>query len=176
VTSATGAPGAETGRRLALAREIADRYAVHEEVEAVAIGGSVASGFVTDASDIDLYVYLRAELSLATRAEIAGTGSTHAEVANAFWESGDEWYDDATGIAVDVILRDPAWIEGQLDRVWSANDTELERIRSTGADRLAEVHDLLLDELERIRAAMPPEPTPRRGLLRKLFRRGSPPT
>lgn len=117
MTSATGAPGAETGRRLALAREIADRYAVHEEVEAVAIGGSVASGFVTDASDIDLYVYLRAELSLATRAEIAGTGSTHAEVANAFWESGDEWYDDATGIAVDVILRDPAWIEGQLDRV-----------------------------------------------------------
>ena len=34
-------------------------------------------------------------------------------------------------------------LEGQLDRVWSANDVELERIRSAGADRLAEVHDLL---------------------------------
>jgi hypothetical protein len=104
-------------RRLALARAIAGRYATHPEVEALAIGGSVASGFVTDSSDIDLYLYLRADLPLAIRAAIAGTGSTHTEVANAFWESGDEWYDAVTGIAVDVILRDPAWIEEQLDRV-----------------------------------------------------------
>ena len=34
-------------------------------------------------------------------------------------------------------------LEGQLERVWSANDVELERIRSAGADRLAEVHELL---------------------------------
>jgi hypothetical protein len=42
-------------------------------------------------------------------------------------------------------------LEGQLDRVWSANDVELERIRSAGADRLAEVHDLLMFELHRVR-------------------------
>ena len=42
-------------------------------------------------------------------------------------------------------------LEGQLDRVWSTNDVELERIRSAGADRLAEVHDLLMHELERVR-------------------------
>jgi hypothetical protein len=42
-------------------------------------------------------------------------------------------------------------IEGQLERVWSTNDVELERIRSAGADRLAEVHDLLLHELQRVR-------------------------
>jgi hypothetical protein len=46
-------------------------------------------------------------------------------------------------------------LEGQLERVWSANDVELERIRSAGADRLAEVHDLLLHELERVRAQPP---------------------
>ena len=43
-------------------------------------------------------------------------------------------------------------LEGQLDRVWGANDVELERIRSAGADRLEEVHDLLMHELERVRA------------------------
>ncbi len=42
-------------------------------------------------------------------------------------------------------------LEGQLDRVWGANDVELERIRSAGADRLAEVHDLLLHELDQVR-------------------------
>ena len=46
-------------------------------------------------------------------------------------------------------------LEGQLERVWSANDVELERIRSAGADRLAEVHDLLVHELERVRAHPP---------------------
>ena len=42
-------------------------------------------------------------------------------------------------------------LEGQLDRVWGANDVELERIRSYGADRLAEVHDLLMHKIERLR-------------------------
>ena len=41
-------------------------------------------------------------------------------------------------------------LEGQLDRVWRTNDVELERIRSAGADRLAEVHDLLMHELQRV--------------------------
>jgi hypothetical protein len=51
-------------------------------------------------------------------------------------------------------------LEGQLDRVWAANDVELEHIRSAGADRLAEVHDLLTDQLERLRMERPSEPVP----------------
>jgi hypothetical protein len=121
-----GAPGVGgTEPRLALARAVADRYAAHPEVEAVAIGGSVASGVATDASDIDLYVYLRAELPVAVRAAIAGADSTYTELANTFWEPGDEWYDAATGIAIDVILRDPAWIEEQLDRVLRRHEASI---------------------------------------------------
>ena len=51
-------------------------------------------------------------------------------------------------------------LEGQLDRVWAANDIELEHIRSAGADRLAEVHDLRTDQLERLRMERPSEPPP----------------
>jgi len=51
-------------------------------------------------------------------------------------------------------------LEDQLDRVWSANDVELERIRSAGADRLAEVHELLTGQLERLRMEQPPGPPP----------------
>ena len=62
-------------------------------------------------------------------------------------------------------------LEDQLDRVWGANDVELDRIRSAGADRLAEVHELLTDQLERLRMERPrelppsePAPAPRRRL------------
>jgi len=109
--------GSPLATRLALAREVAARYAALPQVEAIAVGGSVASGLAVEGSDVDLYLYLRDELPLATRAAIAGSASTHAEVGNAFWEAGDEWYDEATGIAVDVILRRLEWIEGELDRV-----------------------------------------------------------
>ena len=51
-------------------------------------------------------------------------------------------------------------LEDQLDRVWSANDVELERIRSAGADRLAEVHELLTGQLERLRMEQSPGPPP----------------
>lgn len=42
-------------------------------------------------------------------------------------------------------------LEGQLDRVWAANDVELERMRSIGAERLAEVHDVLTRKIEMLR-------------------------
>lgn len=51
-------------------------------------------------------------------------------------------------------------LEGQLDRVWGANDVELDRIRSAGADRLAEVHELLTDQLERLRMERSQGPPP----------------
>ncbi|HET9249482.1 MAG TPA: hypothetical protein VFP13_06030 [Actinomycetota bacterium] len=61
-------------------------------------------------------------------------------------------------------------LEGQLDRVWGANDVELERIRSAGADRLAEVHDLLTEQLGRLRSeqASAPVPQPRRRWSRRV--------
>jgi len=108
--------------RLALAREVASRYAAHGEVLAVALGGSVGAGRAAAGSDIDLYLYLRSALSLGARTAIAERESTRAEIANAFWESGDEWVDRSTGIAVDVIIRDPRWIEDELDRVLARHE------------------------------------------------------
>lgn len=58
-------------------------------------------------------------------------------------------------------------LDGQLDRMWAASDTELERIRSTGADRLAEVHDLLVQDLARVRRELAPPRSERRWLRRR---------
>lgn len=100
-----------------LAQHLAGRYAAHPSVLAVVLGGSVASGISTADSDIDLYVYSRGPVPLDFRASIPETDGAPPEIGNAFWEPGDEWIDGATGIGVDVMFRDPRWIEEQLDRV-----------------------------------------------------------
>lgn len=102
---------------LKLASTLAQHYASQPQVEAVALAGSQTFGGADENSDIDLYVYLNADLSLAARAALARTHAQRAEIDNQFWEPGDEWIDDATGIPVDVMFRNRAWIAEQLARV-----------------------------------------------------------
>jgi len=100
-----------------LADAIALRYSGHAQVESVALGGSLASGAAGPDSDVDLYVYLNAELPVPARAQIAQEHASYAEVDNRFWESGDEWIDAVSGVHVDVTFRSLAWIESELARV-----------------------------------------------------------
>jgi hypothetical protein len=107
-----------------LARELARRFQAFQTVEAVAWGGSQAAG--DPLSDIDLYVYTSAAIPLDAREVlVAEMGATRADLNLQFWDLGDEWYDAATGIEVDVIYWEPAWIEGQLDRVWRQRQASL---------------------------------------------------
>ncbi|KPV54024.1 hypothetical protein SE17_06195 [Kouleothrix aurantiaca] len=103
----------------ALASNLAQLFAEHPAVEAVALGGS-HSAFASDAqSDIDLYVYTRAEITLAERQsmiERAG-GATRANIGMDFWGPGDEWFHRVTGIEIDSMYFDCAWMEGQIARV-----------------------------------------------------------
>ena len=80
------------------------------------LSGSRTSGQGDATSDIDLYVYSRQPISIEERRRVAA-GARRAEIGNEFWEPGDEWIDEATGISADVMFRDCLWIEEQLDRV-----------------------------------------------------------
>ncbi|MCJ7551444.1 MAG: nucleotidyltransferase domain-containing protein [Anaerolineae bacterium] len=100
-----------------LADTIVHRYSGYEQVESVALGGSMASGTAGPGSDVDLYVYLTAELPVSARAEIAQQTASYAEVDNRFWEFGDEWLDTASGIHVDVTFRSLDWVASEIDRV-----------------------------------------------------------
>jgi hypothetical protein len=87
-------------------------------VEGIALAGSQAAGTVDQDSDIDLYVYVTSVIPLADRiAVVERLGAARSDLNLQFWDLGDEWYDERTGIEVDVIYWDTSWIEGQLDQV-----------------------------------------------------------
>jgi hypothetical protein len=102
---------------LSLTNDIVAGYSSLPQVEAVALAGSQTSGTADQGSDIDVYVYSRAEIPVSVRASIAMAGAQYAEVDNRFWEPGDEWVDADTGTHVDVMFRSLEWIEEQLERV-----------------------------------------------------------
>jgi hypothetical protein len=95
-------------------------------VEAIAWGGSQAAIAGDQLSDIDLYVYATAVVPLEARAAlVTELRATRSDLNLQYWDFGDEWYDADSGIEVDVIYWEPAWIEGQLDRLWREHQASL---------------------------------------------------
>jgi predicted nucleotidyltransferase len=99
-----------------LARQIATRYEQFSNVQAVVMAGSSVSQRSDEDSDIDLYVYVNAPLTISERARVAD-GASQMEIGNSFWEPGDEWIDAETGRSIDVMYRELKWIDEQLMRV-----------------------------------------------------------
>ncbi|MGC9334913.1 MAG: DUF4037 domain-containing protein, partial [Anaerolineae bacterium] len=109
-----------------LAQALARRFQEFPTVTAVALGGSQAAAAADPLSDIDLYVYTPAAIPLQDRETlVAEMGASRADLDLQFWDPGDEWYDAETGIEVDVMYWDPAWVEAQLARVWREHQASL---------------------------------------------------
>jgi hypothetical protein len=99
-----------------LAQHIADKFATLPQVDAVTIAGSLTTDSADSGSDIDLYVYNESEIAPSVRDGLFTGSSSHMELNNQFWETGDEWQDAATGIKVDVMYRDLGWVREMLAR------------------------------------------------------------
>ncbi|MGH1365963.1 MAG: DUF4037 domain-containing protein [Calditrichia bacterium] len=101
-------------KHLLLIKRIATAYGLFSAVEAVVFSGSSTTSETDAKSDIDLYVYVTDEIALDDRRKIAESASERVDFDNRFWEPGDEWVDNETGIKVDVMFRRVHWIEEQL--------------------------------------------------------------
>jgi len=110
---------------ISLAEKIAARYSLHDQVEAITMAGSQTNGIADSSSDIDLDVYLRTELPLDIRTQIATIEAKRTEVNNRFWEPGDEWIDAGSGVHIDVLFRNKQWIEDQLERVLQRHEASV---------------------------------------------------
>jgi hypothetical protein len=102
-----------------LASRLAGLFSELSQVVAIALGGSQTGGSTDSASDIDLYVYTRADIPLADRQALVerSGGASKADLGLTYWGPGDEWFDAASGIEADIVYFDAAWMEGQIQRV-----------------------------------------------------------
>ena len=98
----------------AVARAVASEFAQIPEVEAVALGGSQATGKANSRSDIDLFVYSRGEVSLKARAALIHPRASHAELDNPYWETEDYWIERNGGVKVETIYRST---DGMAERI-----------------------------------------------------------
>lgn len=102
-------------------QQLAKLFADLPQVEAVALGGSrgTASGGGDAASDVDLYLYSGAEISLDARREIIAQvgGALRADIGQNYWGASDNWVDAASGIEVDTMYFETVWLEEQVRRV-----------------------------------------------------------
>lgn len=74
------------------------------QVEAIALGGSRATGRHDEKSDYDVYVYITAAIDPAVRKSVLSKYCQYMEIGNSFWELED----DVTlkdGIDMDIIYR-----------------------------------------------------------------------
>ena len=91
------------------------------QVEAIALGGSRATGRHDEKSDYDVYVYLTAAIDPAVREAVLGKYCQYMEIGNSFWELED----DVTlkdGIDMDIIYRNlPDFADGVKSVVTECN-------------------------------------------------------
>ncbi|MBC8549642.1 MAG: DUF4037 domain-containing protein [Candidatus Marinimicrobia bacterium] len=106
----------EESLHFSLARRVAEQFKAMTEVEAIALGGSQISGSIDNHSDIDLYIYSNELIPLITRRSIVEKlGAVKSDLNLTFWDLGDEWIDLETGIEVDIVYWNQAWMEEQIE-------------------------------------------------------------
>lgn len=103
---------------LDLVQTLIAHFTALPQVAAAALAGSQTAGSSDESSDLDIYIYCRAEVSLDVRAALAEKRSArNVEIGNDDWGAGDEWVDGETGRSIDLMYFGTIWMEEQLDRV-----------------------------------------------------------
>lgn len=108
-----------------LATAIAQEFSRIPQVISLALAGSRTTGMANETSDFDFYIYVEQDIPLEIRIKIAGKFAKRLEINNQFWETGDEWIDLASGLGVDIMYRQPHWIEQQLEHILIAHQASV---------------------------------------------------
>jgi predicted nucleotidyltransferase len=87
-----------------LVNKITEGLSALNEVQAIAIGGSRATGKADNKSDYDIYVYLQNNVSNDSRKTILSNYCSYMEIGNTYWELEDNCI-LLNGINMDIIYR-----------------------------------------------------------------------
>lgn len=95
---------------------LAKDYSNIQEVEAILLAGSAASGTFDENSDFDVYIYTTAPIPTTVRQELANKHMRYVELDNRYWELEDDGILKC-GTPIDLVYREVAWIEEHLHRL-----------------------------------------------------------
>ena len=96
--------------------QLFEELGAFSQVEAIALGGSRATGRNDEKSDYDVYVYVTGSIEEKERREVLSKYCNYMEIGNSFWELED----DVTlkdGIDMDIIYRDMKEFENMISSV-----------------------------------------------------------
>ena len=96
--------------------QLFEELGAFSQVEAIALGGSRATGRNDEKSDYDVYVYVTGSIEEKERREVLSKYCDYMEIGNSFWELED----DVTlkdGIDMDIIYRDMKEFENMISSV-----------------------------------------------------------
>ena len=95
-----------------------NNYIGLQNVEAVAIGGSISAETSDNKSDIDIYVFSKNGIPIETRENIIKPISSRFEIGGEYFGSGDEFILDSLNKQLDVMYWDVEWFENVVDNTW----------------------------------------------------------
>lgn len=98
--------------------EMVGHYKKLDEVEAIGLGGSSTAKMSDNKSDYDIYIYGKNEPQVESRREIAKIFADKPEIDNHYFETGDTFKLRETGKPIDIMYRNPDFIEGNIKWVW----------------------------------------------------------
>lgn len=90
----------------------------NDNIDSVVLSGSRSSLINDEMSDYDIYVYSKNIPDINLRKEFADKYSSSYELANDYFEHGDELILKESGICLDFMYRDLDRIEGEINWVW----------------------------------------------------------
>jgi len=94
---------------------VVQRFSQLAEVQAIALGGSQATGKAIANSDYDIYIYVRENIPVKKRLALGLEFSPNAQIVD-YWGPGMEWDDPVSNIHVDTVYFETRWIEAQLNK------------------------------------------------------------
>lgn len=105
--------------------QIVNEFKRLDEVVAITLAGSCASGRKDIYSDIDVNVITKRNIPVEKRKSIANKFSDIMEINNTFWGDSDEFILRNSSIQVDITYFDFNWLKSQLKNVLEYNNASI---------------------------------------------------
>ena len=99
-------------------QNIIDEYKKFDETVSIGIGGSSASKYSDNESDIDIYIFIEKDIDIKKRNKLVKKYSTKYETGCEYFGSGDEFLVDKLNKQLDIMYFNKDWFEDIFNSVW----------------------------------------------------------